>query len=547
MSSIAQALLWEMSVRGRWPIPAFFVLGNAMPLLVYSALSHYAVDRQDPSWVLMHVMFLPLMMFQYAIGIVQAQGSLSRLYAVPISTRSLVAWHMVPGAVVLAAEVGLSLWGLNQLFHVGHPVWGPTVFAAAAWCSAQLLVCVAHRSFSSFCMTIAPCVVLFCWLHARYGFWFSMARHYWTNVTTGELLTLGIAGAASFAATVAVVARDRCGEQLPRLIRRDQVQQIVDLWNRRTMARLPSLSSAMQAQLWYEWRMKGVLLPLIVLTILGFAAGIVLLRLLVEGEFEWRDLHEGLIAGGALLSLVAALTGLAVGLSTGAAFRNHNPTLRDLTWVEGSDQMGHFLATRPLTNQAFSRAILQTAAQSVVIAWGIWSVAFWASALNAMWLQHSPDWILPPRAGLWYLMLTLLGPWAALTNVATAILSGRGARFIYVWIGLLFVGVLMTLVAEACLTAQTREWLGRMVVAAVSGAILVGTVAAFVLAKRRHLAEHRVVLCSAIGWLLMAVVAYLLRPAELPLDVLPVIAAAAALVVLPFATAPLAIAWNRHR
>jgi hypothetical protein len=310
---------------------------------------------------------------------------------------------------------------------------------------------------------------------------------------------------------------------------------------------LPSLSSALQAQLWYEWRMKGLLLPLIVLTILGFAAGIVLLRLLVEGEFEWRDLHEGLVAGGALLSLVAALTGLAVGLSTGAAFRNHNPTLRDLTWAEGSDQMGHFLATRPLTNQAFSRAILQTAAQSVVIAWGIWSVVFWGVALTAMCLQRSPEWILPPRVGLWYLMLTLLGPWAAMTNVATAVLSGRGARFISVFIGLLFAGVLMTLVAEAYLAPQIREWLQRMVVVAVSGAILVGTVVAFVQAKRRHLVEHRVVLCAGIGWLLMGVVAYLLRPAELPLDILPMIAAMAALVILPFATAPLAIAWNRHR
>ena len=159
MHTIPAALLWEIFYRGRTAIIGCFLLGNLMPMLVYTAMSRFAVDPADPAFLNMHILFLPLMMFQFAIGIVFAQGSLARLYAAPISTPTLVAWHMVPGSVLLAAEVAIAIWVQNTVFGYDYPVLGPSLFAAVAWAAAQVLVCVSQRTLSTFVVTASPIVV----------------------------------------------------------------------------------------------------------------------------------------------------------------------------------------------------------------------------------------------------------------------------------------------------------------------------------------------------------------------------------------------------
>lgn len=109
MRSIAQALFWELWERGRLQIPGFFLLGNVFPLLVFSALQREGLDPSEQACLIVYTAFLPIMMFQFGVGIMAAQGSLARLYTAPISTASLVAWHMFPGAALMALEVAVAL------------------------------------------------------------------------------------------------------------------------------------------------------------------------------------------------------------------------------------------------------------------------------------------------------------------------------------------------------------------------------------------------------------------------------------------------------
>ncbi|MFY8058768.1 MAG: hypothetical protein ACOVRM_13560, partial [Planctomycetaceae bacterium] len=93
MHSVSGAMLWEMMSRGRWQIPGWFLFGNAWPILLYTAFSHVHADFADPVFVILHVILLPLTMLMFGLGIVAAQGSLSRLFLLPVSTACIVASH----------------------------------------------------------------------------------------------------------------------------------------------------------------------------------------------------------------------------------------------------------------------------------------------------------------------------------------------------------------------------------------------------------------------------------------------------------------------
>ena len=173
MRSMPQALLWETISRGRWTLPGVFLLAVMLPLLVYGALSGLTIDPKAQEFVALQFAFVPIVMFQLAIGVAMAQGPLSRLYTFPISANSIVAWHMFSGALILALETAASSWLFSTLFHVNWPILGPALFAVAAWSALQVLMSASsQQSLPAFCFAGAPAVLLCLWLQTRYGGWF---------------------------------------------------------------------------------------------------------------------------------------------------------------------------------------------------------------------------------------------------------------------------------------------------------------------------------------------------------------------------------------
>ena len=549
MRSIPQALMWEMFSRGRWHILGFFVLGNLLPLLVYGALSPFEMDPNDSALLIMHLCFLPIVLFQFAVGIVAAQGSLSRLYTTPISTASLVAWHMFPGGVLLAIEVAVAAWTYNILFQAGWPIWGPALFAAAAWSSSQLMVSVSQRTMSSFCLAGTPCVLIFAWLRSRYGGWFSNATHYWSEVTPVETATLlGFVGLA-YIVTVMAVTRDRCGEPMPSLGGWKWLMRTWDAMTADSETELRPFRSPAHAQFWYEWRLKGLALPSGVVIAMIVTGGVWLIRIAAghAGDDILMQLHVGLLAGGGCLPLMAGVIGMMVGVaSIDNTARHHHATIRDLAGGNSFEEMGHFLSTRPLTNQDFAKSALKIAIRSLLISWGLWATAFAGSLLLAVLTNQIPVPLFGPF-GAWYLPLTLLGSWVAFTNLATIVLSGRGVKIIFVGVtALISYGAGMIVTKEVFSSEaqnkvfETLMWIGSI-------AIIGITLLAFRRAHRFSCLSLKSQCQAGFVGLGIVILAIALRPADLPVLAYPMILAFSSLVIMPLATTPLAIAWNRHR
>src|SRR4051812_22553669 len=117
MRSVPFAIIWEMLYRGRWTLTAAALGANLMPILVYSALQRQgAVDPTEPSFIIMHIVFVQISIFGFGAGIMAAQGNVARLYTAPITTPTLVTWHLIPAMVMVWLQSVLSTLLLNALF-----------------------------------------------------------------------------------------------------------------------------------------------------------------------------------------------------------------------------------------------------------------------------------------------------------------------------------------------------------------------------------------------------------------------------------------------
>ena len=245
---------------------------------------------------------------------------------------------------------------------------------------------------------------------------------------------------------------------------------------------------------------------------------------------------------------MAGAIGLIVGIaSQDNTARHHHQTMRDLGGSNTHEEMGHFLATRPLTNPDFATCILQMAAGSLLIAWGLWVTTFAGSLLLAALTNPLPVPLFPPWYGAWYLPLTLLGPWIAFTNIATISLSGRCAKILFFGvIAVISYGIGMILIKEfVSVDAQKQVFEISMFLGSIT--IVGATILAFRRAYRCNLLSRKAQCRAGFVWLGIIVLAIALRPADLPVVAYPMILAFSSLSIMPFATTPLAIAWNRHR
>jgi hypothetical protein len=210
--------------------------------------------------------------------------------------------------------------------------------------------------------------------------------------------------------------------------------------------------------------------------------------------------------------------------------------------------MGHFPATRPLTDLTMAKCVLRNAAKSVISAWLIWLVAlllvvFAAAGTNSV-IQHPFS---PASCWHWYLPLTLVGTWVAMMITTLMTLTGRFVYLLSALVAAFMLLVSADVAAQMVLMEDSRNLLIRSLLVTADLLIVTGTMTAFFLAHRRQLLETntlRHLLISAAGLLL---VIWWLTPAGLPLLVYATLLALLAMALLPFAAAPLAVAWNRHR
>ncbi len=525
MRSVPVAMTWEMLTGGRWKLLAFALGANLLPVFLLGALRlDGGVDPGDPSMLVMHFILVQINMFTFGTAMLDAPGQPSRLFALPIPTSSIVAWQMLLAMVLMALESLAGTACLNAMFGLNWPLWGPALFAAVGVAAIQAVFWSTEKSAWQPIAVVAVGVLFGLWLKSRVGPMFSMPTHLWIEVTPGEVLALLTFAGLSYYAAVMGVARRRCGESLPSLG--------IVAWFGRVFDPPsdigPPFETPAAAHFWLEWRNKGWALPVIVL--FGMTIGLGIWAISIS---DLRQLYELFVGGGQALSFVAF-----VGLFLG-----------NFGTSDTSFKMGHFLATRPLATAEMSRVILKVLAKSTLIAWGIWAMP--CVILSAILLAKGgiPDVEVLRNMGWWYFPAMLLGCWTVVSVLASVAMTGRSWLLVQLVCGLFALTLGSTMYSRHALPKEAQLPFERGVGVALGVAIALGTVWAFVVARRRGLIGSPTVASAFSVWAVLSgliVLDGVMHPARpLMLGVMEI--CFAALVVAPLAIAPLALTWSRNR
>jgi hypothetical protein len=527
MKSVPWAIGWEMLRRGRWGLVLAALGANALPALLFGLLRYEgALESPDePSTIIMHVVTVQLNLFLFGTAVIAALSPMSRFYTLPVSTSSLVGWHMVLGMMAVTLEMAATIALLNVSFGLGWRPLGPALFAGATFAAFLASLWLADKS-GWLPVAFGAAVIPMClWFNSRYGPLFSHPNHYWTEVTFGDAATLAVVPIAAYLVGVFGVTRNRCGSP-PYSIG-------LMAWLQRVFAFGPQTELAfrnpLRAQLWSEWRTKGAALPAIVGMGLFMGFGIWLLS-----SRNANALFEGCIAGGAMLLIAALLGGFVLG-NVGRA--------------DADIQIGQFLATRPLTNTQLANTILKTTAKSVFFGWLLWAVALLIVYATLLALRVNLRVVLPAPLSWWFVPVALVGAWTAASVMLTLVLTGRQNLLGGVIFAAITLAIGLMLFEKTALSPQAGEYFSRGLAAFGGLVFVLATVVALVAAHRRQLISRRMLSASLGTWVVLCSLGALLwfpfTVERLALYVL--IAGLLALSVAPVATAPLAVAWNRTR
>jgi hypothetical protein len=526
MRSIPLAMTWEMLRRGWWVLALAALGANALPVLLFTLLRHDgALDPADQSQIIMNMVMVQINVFLFSTAAYASLGPPARLYTFPVSTSSIIAWHLVLGMLAVALELIASTAMLNAMFGLEWRLWGPALFAAVAMAAFQAAIWLTEKS-GWFLLAISVVSIGLClWFKSLYGPMFSVPTHYWTEVTPAQVAILLAIGIAAYVVSVYGVARNRCGQPPYSLG--------LLAWLERVFAGAPEgdleFRDPIRAQLWFGWRKTGWVMPGIVGMGL-FAAAFIWLT----ASRHANSLVEGLTGGGAMLSIAGCLAGFILG-SVGRS--------------DVDLQFGDFLATRPITSTEMARTILRTMAKSVLIAWMIWATTYLALRGFLWALKIDPGVTLPAELGWWFLPATLLGAWTGAGISAPLALAGRATLVAILLFGgiTLFVGLIVF--SKEVLSSQAQQYFADGAAVALGTVFVAWTVGAFAVALRRGLIGWPTLYFAASVWVaLCALVAFIWTPpsaARLAISISVV--GLLALSVAPLATAPLAVAWNRTR
>jgi hypothetical protein len=527
MNSIPAAMTWEMLRRGRWQLLFALLGGIAFPAFILTALRHDgALNLLDPSMLLMNLHLTLVSGVIFGAAVFGVQTGISHLYGYPIRTAALVAWRIIPGMALMAMQTALCIWFLNMLFHLDWPIWGPAMAMAVMLATFQSAAWLTEKSlgWSIIALSIAA-TICGLWFRSRFGSVFSNPTHAWTHLTPAEVLVMAATVGTAYWIAVFAVGRNRGGES-PLSI--GFWQWLSSLFSQTKDLERP-LNSPVDAQLWLEWKRKGWVMPVTVLLILVFA--------LIAWLFSDRTaeaLFIGLFTAGYTAPLFGFLGGLVLG--------NIGPN-------DGNYAIGHFTATRPMSDAEMGRVMLRTAAKSILSAWAIWAACFSLAYVCLLATGGRGAIKLPPEFHWAYFPATLLGPWALTGGLMSLCLMGRMRYVVQIMCLVPTAIIAFTVVGQMFLSHEVEALVGSILTALAAAALIVAAGLSFVAARRRHLIESGTMWAAAAVWAAAIAIGFF----EMPKAAHPIwlayflLAAFMAWVVGPFAAVPLALSWNRHR
>jgi hypothetical protein len=247
-----------------------------------------------------------------------------------------------------------------------------------------------------------------------------------------------------------------------------------------------------------------------------------------------ENLVQGFFGGGAMLAFFGFIAGI--------VFGNTGPN--DANYV-----MGHFLATRPISDTEAARAILLTAAKSVVLAWAIWALAFALACCCIAAGGYSAAIRFPENVGWWYFPATLIGPWMVASTLIYLGLFGSPKYVLQLLCGVAAALLIIAISSKFLLKPTAQLLLEQTFFVLIGSGLIIAGGLVFVIARRRRLIQSPTVWVAACVWIVSTIAFAILWRAHAEPRILGylLIAAFATLLVAPIAAAPLALSVNRHR
>lgn len=541
MHSPAAALAWEFWGRHRLGllvvavlVAGFALTGAVSPLSKNAAAAHSL-------WLVLGLCYV-IGVFAYGFeGRLETaeSGFPARLFLLPVRTWVLVGWPMLLGVVV-----AVCFW-----LAWDHFVLRPVGIETPAWWAAMLAAVVATSQaivwlpFGLPWLRLLVAVVVLSLL-IRAPVFLDLAGGWFAEPDTQNTALCAFAAALiplAFLVAWAGVSRARCGEAADWLRAWGAVRSVTRPESR---AARP-LRSAMGAQVWYEWRVRGFGF---VATVALVLAALMALAVLLERDDAKRANFGAMFL---LTPIVLAPFWSSYAGMSGATVR--------------SAQLTTFAATRPLSNSALVLAKFRAAALAALGAWGVVLVVF-------------PTWLLSTGGyadfgRLWGVVVEHFGTaravgYGALLVLAPFLVTCR-MLVVGLWAGLTgraYIPVIQSVVVGFCglqllsewilwdadpvRRERILEWLSWAAGCAVALKFLVAGWALATLFRRGELAVGALV--KLVGaWVIAAAALFGALAWLIPSDAVPRygLALGSALFV-PLArlvVAPLALAWNRHR
>lgn len=533
-----KALAWEFCRRGWFFLLLAIVANSVFTAVLFKALP--GVDNTTPDELMKIVVrVFPLLlineMMMFVAMVAQSHGGTidvfaPREYRLPLSNWGLIGWRMTIGSLAVVVMQPVLVVAVGSMTGVYVPILIPILFIILALVGFQgiVLICTGHIVLRIVC-GFSFGLGMYFWAWSIYHKFNDWPKLDWAHVALlcGAIVTM-------YFAAVIGAARERRGDATG-------IVGLRELWDKlvwRIRGRREGFDSAPSAQFWFERRVRGG--SYITLSSLPF---ILTMAILASG-FEPRQILETSFG----LTMFCLLAGaFPIGLLIG-----HIGKLRSGPVIDS------FRATRPLSDEAIASQLLRSAAREIQGAWLV--IALMAAivflVLLATGRSHEiggylknmvhdnllPGTILIPL----YIAGAVVLQWGLLCIGMSLMMTGRNAVLgTFMWV---VIGSVMTVAFT--LPFRSIEWLRYGIAFGVGGGFLIVAQWIMFAGWRRGYVRFWIAALP----LILGGVSLIAYPARHWNGIIPVIivvtfvaAVGFLLATLPFAAAPLALSYNRHR
>lgn len=339
-------------------------LGLALTLsfLLVASISLLAIGKQEMPALASVLIFLGfilacfylLAVFLHSDSDVATPGSTypSHYFTLPVKTSELVLWPVLSGIVVVGLVTFLVSFAIDKA-HYDFNYLGATFVMVTLLTTMQAVFWFpVGIPYSKLVLSVSVITGIF---------FLGIAPSVWKIDVGLQFKLYALVIATSVALTWVGVGKARTGRSIV-----GQIRPIIS-WRKAKVA-LPAFKNPFQAQVWYEWRQQGRILPIVTFLFITIFLGVSLTNDTIS--------PIGVLFDEATLSAPMASTFLSV----------YYPMLIVLmgifAWVVGfgmkrtevkrNDGSFHlFFATRPLTDEQMVWAKMKVALKSTAIAWGM--------------------------------------------------------------------------------------------------------------------------------------------------------------------------------